>query len=182
MLSLTKAGAPEAVQVNGAFFAIHTDFRYWIRFSEILKEKPSYADFDFLYTNKKPENRAAGFNSLLDFYINKKELPKVSGESNGTRALDYDLDADLIFAAFYEVYGIDLTEETLHWHKFRALFDGLHGTKLNEVIGYRLYKPDEKSDYKKTLLELKEMWALPEEITDEEQKAIDDFEAKLRGV
>ena len=182
MLSLIKAGAPEAVQVNGAFFAIQTDFRYWIRFSQMLKENHTFGDFDFLYKNGAPEDRTAGFNSLLDFYINKKQLPKVSGESDGTRAVDYELDSDLIFAAFYEVYGIDLTEETLHWHKFRALFDGLHGTKLNEVMGYRLYKPNEKTDYKKTMLELKEMWALPEEITDEEQKEIDDFDARLRGV
>ncbi|MGP1459145.1 MAG: Gp15 family bacteriophage protein [Treponema sp.] len=35
------------------------------------------------------------------------------------------------------------------WHKFQALFKGLHDTKLNEIIGYRLYKQTgkKKSDY-----------------------------------
>lgn len=181
MLSLIKTGAPEAIKVDGAFFAIHTDFRYWIRFSEILKEKPSYADFDFLYTDKKPENRKAGFDALFEFYLDQKALPKIKKEDGLERAYDYELDADLIFAAFYEVYKIDLTEAKLHWHKFRALFDGLHGTKLNDVIGYRLYDDSEKKDYKKAMLELKAMWALPEEITEEDQQAIDDFDSKLRN-
>lgn len=181
MLSLIKTGAPEAIKVDGAFFPIHTDFRYWIRFSEILKEKPSYAVFDFLYTDKKPENRKAGFDALFEFYLDQKPLPKVKKENSDVKAYDYRLDADLIFAAFYEVYGIDLTETKLHWHKFRALFDGLHGTKLNEVIGYRIYDDSEKSDYKKAMLELKEMWAIPEEITEEEQKIIDEFDSRLKN-
>lgn len=181
MLSLTKAGAPEAVKVDGAFFAIKTDFRHWIRFSQMLKEKPSLGDFDFLYLSEIPQDRAAGFNALLDFFIDKKELPKVQDESDGMRAYDYELDAGLIFSAFYELYGIDLTEARLHWHKFRALMDGLHGTKFNEVIGYRLYNPNEKTDYKKAMMELKAMWELPEELTEEEQKAVDDFDSQLKN-
>ena len=89
--------------------------------------------------------------------------------------IDYDTDADLIYAAFMEVYGIDLTEERLHWHKFRALMDGLHGTKLNEVIGYRLYDGSDAGDWKKRMAEFHEMWELPEELTDE-------FDAKLKQV
>ncbi|MBR1722451.1 MAG: hypothetical protein IJ727_08255 [Treponema sp.] len=181
MVSLTKAGAPETVRVDGAFFAVKTDFRYWIRFSQMLKEKHPFSDYDFLYQSEIPEDRAAGFNALTEFFLDKKELPKVRNGSDGTRAFDYGLDAGLIFAAFYELYRIDLTEARLHWHKFRALMDGLHGTKFNEVMGYRLYNPNEKTDYKKAMMELQEMWELPEELTEEEQKAIDDFDSLLKN-
>ena len=180
MLSLTKTGAPETVTVEGAFFRIKADFRYWIMFSQMIRENHTYLDYDFLYEGEKPENRKAGFESLFAFFIDKHELPKVKESEGGRKAIDYEKDADLIFSAFYEVYGIDLTEVKLHWHKFRALLNGLHGTKLNEVIGYRLYDDSEKKDFKKAMLELQEMWALPEEITDEEQKAIDDFDAQLK--
>lgn len=181
MLSLTKTGAPETVKVEGAFFRIKTDFRYWISFSKMLKENHTFLEYDFLYEDEKPEDRKAGFDALVAFFVDKHELPRVKESENKSKAIDYELDADLIFSAFYEVYGIDLTDAKLHWHKFKALLNGLHGTKLNEVIGYRLYDETEKSDWKKSMLELRGMWALPEEITDEEQKAIDDFDAQLKN-
>lgn len=181
MLSLKKAGAPEAVSVSGAFYAIHTDFRYWLIFADMLKETHTASDFDFLYKDPPPPNRELGFLALFDFYVDKRELPRMKrhAESDARRAVDYDLDAPLIYAAFMEVYGIDLTEACLHWHKFRALFEGLHGTRLNDVIGYRVYDENDKSDYKKMMIELREAWELPEELTDAEKTAIADFDRKL---
>lgn len=180
MLSLTKTKAPEAVKVDGVFYTIHTDYRYWISFSKMIQEKHFYYEYDFLYLEEKPEDREKGFNALLEFYADKNLLPRIKAQENDKKVLDYELDADLIFSAFYEVYGIDLTETNLHWYKFKALLNGLHGTKLNEIISYRLYDENEKSDYKKSMIESRQMWELPEIITEEEQKAIDEFDAKLQ--
>lgn len=181
MLSLTKAYAPEAVTVDGAFFAIKTDFRYWVLFSQMLAEENRLlTDFDFLYQNEIPQDRKAGFDALFDFFVNKKELPRIFGEGDNINVLDYEQDAELIFAAFLEQYGIDLIEENLHWWKFKALLSGLHGTKLNEVMGYRCYDENDKTDWKQAMKLNKKRWELPEKRTGEEKAAIDEFD-KLLG-
>lgn len=183
MLSLTKANAPEAVEVDGVFYAIKTDFRYWIIFSNLIQQKDTlYTAFDFLYEDLIPEDRQKAFNALLDFFINKKELPRVSDSDSRAEVLDYELDAELIYAAFMELYGIDLvSEEThLHWWKFKALLSGLHGTKLNEVMGYRCYDEGDKTDWKQNARENKRRWALPEKLTEDEKKELEEFESLLK--
>ena len=48
----------------------------------------------------------------------KKEAEKI--------AFDFGIDSSLIFSAFFQIYGIDLTEVELHWFKFMALFADLN--------------------------------------------------------
>lgn len=184
MLDLTKANAPCAVLVNGAFYAIKTDFRYWLNFSHLIRnENHLLLDFDFLYEEEIPEDRKAGFDALVDFYINKKELPRILAGDSDIEILDYNLDSELIFAAFYEQYGIDLiSQETrLHWWKFKALLSGLHGTKLNEVMGYRAYNEGAKTDWKQNARENKRRWELPQELTEEEKKELEEFDSLISG-
>ena len=59
---------------------------------------------------------------------------------NGSKAIDYEKDASLIYAAFMQAYSIDLFEMRgkLHWIKFMMLLNNLpEDTKLSKVIGYR---------------------------------------------
>lgn len=183
MLSLEKANAPEAVLVDGVFYAIKTDFRYWITFSRLVQdEKQRLLDFDYLYENGVPENRQKGFEALIGFYLNKKELPRVFDNDGDVDVISYEHDSELIYAAFLEQYGIDLFEEThLHWWKFKALLAGLHGTKLNEVMGYRCYEEGEKGDWKKAARENKRRWELPQKLTGEEKEASEEFDRLLKG-
>ena len=39
--------------------------------------------------------------------------------------MDYEQDADVIYASFLREYGIDLLDTSMHWAKFRALLSGL---------------------------------------------------------
>lgn len=39
--------------------------------------------------------------------------------------MDYEQDADVIYASFLREYGIDLLDTGMHWAKFRALLGGL---------------------------------------------------------
>ena len=64
-----------------------------------------------MYVDEKPSDRQEGFLSLYDFYYEKKELPRVEGYS-GDKVIDYEIDSDLIYSAFYECYNIDLYENT----------------------------------------------------------------------
>lgn len=164
MLNLKKAKLPEAVEVSGSFYKIHTDFRYWLMFLEVTEqESPLLTDFDFIYIDAVPDDRQEGINALSGFFSVKRALPRSTGEDSGVKAIDYTTDADLIFAAFYEQYGLDLTEAKLHWHKFSALMGGLHDTLLSKIIEYRLYDGDNAE-----MLKIKEAWRLE---TDEDVAA-----------
>ena len=70
----------------------------------------------------------------------KALFPEVKGEAT-QKAFDFVQDAELIYAAFWQTYGIDLFEQQgkLHWCKFFALFQGLpENTRFREVVAIRL--------------------------------------------
>ena len=174
-MDLTKAFLPDSVKVNDDFFRIHTGHSYWFRFAQLITQEEAYlTEFDFLYVDEKPSDRQEGFLSLYDFYYEKKELPRVEGYS-GDKVIDYEIDSDLIYSAFYECYNIDLYETQLHWHKARALLSGLNNTKLNNIMGWRC-STDTKN---KEIMRLKRTWGLPEKLTKAEQKEFDAFEAQF---
>ena len=91
------------------------------------------------------------------------------------RIIDYAIDADLIYAALMQCYGLDLCAGEVHWHKVRALVTGITGTKLNEVMSYRSAKPGKD----KTLAMLKRAWALPVKESAENKKARERFNSLL---
>lgn len=179
MLDLTKKKLPQAVEVGGRFYRIKTDYRYWLRFLQIIKQPATVADFDFLYIDEKPDNKQAGIDELVGFCFVKSPLPRSSGGS-GNVVFDYEQDADLVYAAFYEQYGIDLLKVNLHWHQFNALLNGLHGTKLDDVIAFRVFEPNDKSTYEQYMRKMQQAWELETELTQEEQEALERFDALLK--
>ena len=56
---------------------------------------------------------------------------------------DFLQDSQLIYAAFYQAYGIDLATQLgkMHWWTFQALFNGLpNDTRFCQVVGIRAQK------------------------------------------
>lgn len=183
MIDLKKTGLPESIEVEGGLYYIQTSFKYWLRFLELLENKDAPPkDFDFMYKSKKPSNRLDGLLALVQFGNPPQILPRIQKGEAGEKVIDYTIDADYIYAAFLEQYGIDLVTSNMHWYKFQALFRGLHDTKLNEIIGYRLYehKGGKKTDHDRQMEELRRAWELPLE-ADEADEDLIDFENKLRG-
>lgn len=183
MIDLKKAVLPSAVEVEGILYYVHTSFKYWIRFLELSSDKDAtLADFDFMYSDQDniPVDRIAGFKALTDFCNPPQELPR--GSSGDEKAVDYAIDADYIFAAFLEQYGIDIVESDMHWYKFQSLFRGLHDTKLNEIIGYRLWESDgRKPDrYTRQMEKLRAAWELPVDDSGDDE-ALAEFENWLNG-
>ncbi len=183
MIELKKARLPESVEVDGSLYPIHTSFKYWLRFTELLADRNTPpADFDFIYsTEKKPQSRMDGLIALIQFCSPPQILPHTDKlEGSSEKVVDYAIDADYIFAAFMEQYGIDLVESDMHWYKFQALFKGLHSTKLNEIIGYRLWENTggKRDAYTRQMEKLKNAWEIPQE-PDEEDEDLKAFEAKL---
>lgn len=184
MIELKKAVLPETVTVSGKRYRIRTSFKYWLRFLELVEQddKNPYL-FDFLYVDKKPSDRIKGFSALWGFCSPASLLPRLTSSDTSDKVVDYHIDAEYIYAAFYELYGIDLIEADMHWYKFQALFKGLHDTKLNEIIGYRLFTPPngKKSEYDRDMEKLKRAWALPKKDDGKEDAALMRFEALLYG-
>ena len=179
MFSLKKARLPQAIEVGGSFYKIHTDFKYFLRLGELLKQKNAALDnFDFMYKNEIPAGRLEGIVALSKFMNPPQELPRIREESD-ERVLDYEIDAPYIYAAFMEQYGIDLIETSLHWYKFLALLHGLHDTELNRIISARLYKPSGKnSEYDKAQQKNYEAWRLPQ--PEEPDEALDEFLGQIK--
>ena len=183
MIDLKKARLPESVEVDGSLYPINTSFKYFLRFVELLANKDiKPQDFDFMYKSKKPQDREKGLIALIQFSNPPQVIPRTdrSEESNSDKAVDYAIDADYIFAAFMERYGIDLTTSDMHWYKFQALFRGLHDTKLNEIIGYRLWEntSGKRDEYTRQMDKLKSACEWPQE-SDEEDEDLKAFEALL---
>ena len=174
---------PDHVSAGGKFFLIHTDFRKWLGFSEFAKDKEIILDdLNYLYVDEVPpkELQKEAFDGLLKFFNPQQDLPRATGKTE--KILDYTIDSQLIYAAFMEQYGIDLTEtdeqghyKEMHWHKFLALLSGLHSTKLNEVMSWRCWEGDTKSEYGKQMAKLKAAWELPPDNQKEIDEALEAF-------
>ena len=174
-MDLTRSFLPDSVMVSGKAYKIHTGHSYWFRFAQILgQDVKLLSEFAHLYVNEVPEDQQAGVDALCDFYYEAKELPRTEGDT-GERVLDYDIDADLVYAAILQCYGVDLYEKQIHWHKVRAMIAGLTGTKLNDIMGYRCAKPGKNKEIER----MKRIWALPEKMSAEDKEALDRFNAQF---
>lgn len=185
MLDLTKKVMPETIMVSGVSYKLKTDYQYWLTFALKLKHKniTDIADLYYLFDGKHPQGSdIETFKALHDFYAPPKALPRSVGSGSDSIILDFELDADYIYAAFMEQYHIDLIspETHLHWYKFNALFDSLHNTKLNDIMSYRAYDSTDKSSYEQQMTKLRQAWEIIKPLSDEEQKALDAFDAQLK--
>lgn len=186
MIDLTKMTLPSSIIVLGKDFEIHTDFQYFIIFSRMLKENPKLDDFDFFYKNEIPFNKEQGFLELYKFAYPKKEVPRIfDDEQNDNILLDYEIDADLIYSAFFHYYNLDLFQDNLHlhWYKFQSLLSGIKDTKLNDIMDIRNYKPNKNDSpqYRSQMNKLKEMWKIEEPLTESEKQELEKFEKLASG-
>ena len=95
-----------------------------------------------------------------------RETTKSDQSGDNTEAsFSYEHDADYIYAAFMQAYGLDLAQATLHWWQFRALFKSLpEDTLFVKIVGYRTLKipakmpKEQRQHYEK----MKRLYALPQ--------------------
>lgn len=143
---------------------VNSDFRTMLRYERLLfrpqipaEDKMRYA-LDLFYPERKPGGRGCAWAWLQWFYRCGKPTGGAGGKSGGRsqeRAYDFDEDAALIAAAFQQAYGIDLTTASLHWWRFRALFEGLPADcRFCKVMEYRMMDthdmpPKAKAHYNK---------------------------------
>lgn len=180
MIDLRKRELPDTIVVDGSSFRIKTDFRYWIEFSERIKDgTATIIDLSFVLDDVPALtlllNQDEFLKALYVFYNNPNSTPKNTGNDK-EQVVDYILDGEYIVGSFYNAYHIDLTSVEMHWHLFKALFVSLpDDCMIKKIMGYRAYKKtDEK--YETQLQKLKAIWSLPtpDEVSQEDQKEIMD--------
>ena len=102
MIDLRKRNLPNTVCVNGGFFSIKTDFREWLEFGELIKNKDVTArQFLYLFKNDIPSENP--FQALLDFYVNPNITPKKQESDDGKVIIDYIEDGEYIVGSFLAV-------------------------------------------------------------------------------
>lgn len=177
MIDLSQKGLPDTVTIWGEPFQVRTDYRVWMRFCLEFEARDRKQDFDiaYLFRSEIPAIQTQeDLNAVLMFAYPPFVVPNTGGEKENDKILDYLMDGDYIYAAFLGQYSIDLVETKLHWHKFRALVNGLNDTtRLYEIMGYRCYTGNDKE-----MVKLRESWKLPVSLTEEEQhkkKEFDDY-------
>ena len=166
-MSILTNPMPELVSVGGQLFQIVTDFRPWLTFEVSIMDPDIYPEMlvdisiDALYVNP-PEGHArthlaaALFDKLIWFYRcgRPEKAERCSGGSPCARAYDFEQDAALIMAAFQQAYGIDLTTATMHWWRFRALFEALPDScRICKIMEYRTADTSDMPEKTKALYE-----------------------------
>lgn len=154
---MTYETPPDRLTVDGVEFCIDTDFRRWIEFYCIAKEGGGL--IEFLNSLGLPLTESAA-NAACDFFVGP--TPYGCGGTNGEPTVDFYVDAEAIYSAFYSAYKIDLTSEKIHWWKFMALFRSLpQDCELSRIMQYRGVNIKDVPKYqKKFYAEMKSKYSL----------------------
>lgn len=130
---------PQTVIVNNVEYKINFDFKIIIgilllfdsdTFLESEKKMLALSNF---YIDTIPIDESEAINEMFNFIHCYEDEQDNKSNSNINReiAFDFEIDSMDIFSAFFQIYNIDLSLETMHWFKFIALFRNLNsGTPL----------------------------------------------------
>lgn len=190
-MNLLLEDFPTKVVIGGAEFEINSGFRASILFSQLMESnlddnfKIQYTlqyyfnDDDILYfLNNNLIDEC--FEKIMWFYLcgedtkTNVDIPEKECEKD----FDFEMDSSLIYAAFMQVYHIDLqTEKDMHWWKFKSLLNGLtDDTTFSKVRDIRTRDiSDLKGKEKDAAIRAKKMF----KIKSDEEKEFEKYEREL---
>lgn len=177
MIDLRFNDLPRYLQCEHGCYEVETSFRTWIEFDRVLREC-GYC-WRGIFIDEQP-TCDCWQSAAIEFLISKNATPNHTSASD-ERALDYILDGEYITASFQYAYGIDLTSTEMHWHRFKALLNGLpDDAKISQIVSFRCYKtPPKNETTDDRMRKRKREWALPNPEDDAEREALlawaDDF-------
>ena len=143
---------PESITVDGKEYQILTDFREWLRFSDMMSDRSVPAEHKLRLMTEwleevPPVINAELIYAVLDFYKASDLEPDSTDyedddppeETERPPLLDWKFDAKFIIGDFRRCYGIDLlTTEYMHWWEFRCLLAALpEDSAVQRRIAYR---------------------------------------------
>lgn len=137
---------PKEAVVGDRVYRLNTDFRVVLSFFRLEGEESEKTILtlrlffgDRIYREDVPE-----LLRFLGWYISKGE-ERTEDKKPRAKVFDFTVDAGRIFAAFFQVYGLNLRsgKDSLHWWTFCELLEALpEGTHLSEVVKIRSRKID----------------------------------------
>lgn len=147
---------PTAVSVRGETYEVLTDFRDWIRFSDLVSDSriddsEKIGIMSEWYVCGCPCTVKDMIDGLIKFFSSggedsdqedteAEETDSPADEPKNMRQLySYSEDAAYIIGGFLECYGIDLLEiPYMHWWKFKSLLNAMsEETEFKKRIQYR---------------------------------------------
>lgn len=181
---------PHSLYINNKEYAIRYDHKTAILYETMMldndvaaEEKPILALR--LFYPIIPNDWQEALEGIQWFYRCGEEergTKRKRGRSTQDRIYSFEHDAPYIYSAFLSQYGIDLTEVTLHWWKFRALFQGLNeDCAISKIMGYRGMEISDSmgKEQKDFYRRMKEAYKIP--LSRNEQEKQDAIEAALMG-
>lgn len=187
--NLAQDAPPAELSVGGNFYSINVDFRVWIdvlhelrnlystpaNAEQAMHNAETIAKIEMMVFGKIiHENVQAILHAVSEFAAGYPEAP-VGGGGKGIQTYSFDWDLNYIIIAIMNQYGIDLTyrrTEPFHFWEFLAYFRALCGEhyilRLMEIRGYDGKEPELKRQAQR--------FALPREMTAEDQAVLDAFD------
>ena len=181
-MSILDTALPEYVEAAGGKYGVHTDFRRWIDFEQMMKINPPvkrYAEVLKKYYISLPPDFSEAIGALCRFYAGGT-VPQGKESGGGQRIYSYEQDAEMIYCAFYAQYHIDLEKENMHWWKFLALLRGLdEKSRFMQIVRLRAIDLNEIKDKneRRRIAGLKRKYAITDERSPERKD--NDFADKI---
>jgi hypothetical protein len=180
---------PTSVEIDGQEYEVNSDFRDCLRVIMAF-EDPELAQVEkqiILLSNLyliQPDDPEKALSVGLKFLDGGKEKEEAEELAFSPRVFSFSKDANLIFAAFQQTHGIDLsTVEYMHWWKFMALFLDLGDTTFCNLVGLRKRIKTGKATADDRIIanEIGDMLYIPEvdDRSIEERDKADEFLRKL---
>lgn len=149
---------PDSFVLFGREYPIRTDLRHWILVTELFEEDvPPYTKVRLaaellliggaeVFRRLCEEEGEAAYNELLRAVHRFSSCGRTSSEGvrderRGEAVFDFTFDAERIYAAFWQAYGIDLCDcaDELHFWRFMALLRNLpRETEFMQAVGLRM--------------------------------------------
>ena len=124
---------------------INSDFRFGIslEMEVVHSDDPDVSGLlTSFYPSGVPRNVRAAADKMLEFYrgyMSTMDSSTAKNENKKGRQYDYEQDADVLIASFLNYYGVDLTQDKLHWWAFRRLMLNLPDeSPFMQRIHYRI--------------------------------------------
>lgn len=180
---------PDSVKVGRKKYKLDLDFRNVLDMMDIMARDdllPEARSYLALKCVLKRPPKECGI--VLDEV--RKLLFGASRPADGKRITDFQQDADLIRAAFRQVYGINLFTDKVHWLEFTVLLANLpEGNRYSEILGIRARPMPKATKYnmeeRQWLAKAKAAYALKvnaEEAQENYQKGVHDLFLALKGM
>lgn len=185
MFCLLTDNLPKTVTVDEKEYPVRWRFQHIIKVDIALhdvaldtSERWAVA-LTLFYGDAVPDNVAGAIEQMCAFMLRDK--PKNRAQRNAAEryknaqpVYSYEHDDEYIFAAFMQLYGINLArEDDMHWYEFLALLHAMDECPFTRIKGYRSADLSKIKDAKERgrMGDLQTYWALP---VSAEQQAIED--------